>query len=61
MFRSICHNHVPDAIRNKLDDESEVMILVSYHKAGAYRLFNPINGKLIISRYIIIDENEAWN
>lgn len=50
-----------DSRRKKLDDKSEVMILVGYHKTGACRLFNLIREKNIISRDIIIDENEAWN
>ena len=37
------------------------MILVEYHKTGSYRLFNPINQKIMISRDIMIDENSAWD
>jgi len=36
------------------------MILVGYHKTGAYRLYNPVTGKIMISRDIVIDENESW-
>ena len=35
LFGSICYKHVPDARRRKLDDKSEPMILVGYHKIGA--------------------------
>lgn len=49
VFGSICYNHVPDARRSKLDDKSEPMILVGYHKTDAYRLFNPINKKIVMS------------
>jgi hypothetical protein len=45
----------------KLDDKSEPMILVGYHKTGVYRLFNPINEKIVMSRDIVIDENSAWD
>jgi len=61
VFGSICYKHVPDARRKQLDDKCEAMILVGYHKTGAYRLYNPIIGKVIISKDIIIDENESWN
>ena len=61
VFGSICYKHVPNAGRKKLDDKSEAMILVGYHKTGAYRLYNPISGKIMISRDIVIDENESWN
>ena len=33
------------------------MILVGYHKTGAYRLFNLVNEKIVLSRDIVIDEN----
>lgn len=59
-FGLVCYKHVPDARRKKLDNKSETMIVVGYHKSEAYRLFNPIREKIIISRDIIIDENEAW-
>lgn len=57
VFGSVCHKHVPDAKRKKLDDKSEAIILVGYDKTIAYRLFNPISEKFIISKDIIIDEN----
>ena len=56
VFGSMCYKHLSDARRRKLDDKSEPMILVGYHKIGAYRLFNPINGKIVLSRDIVIDE-----
>src|SRR3954463_10100414 len=49
MFGSKCYKHVPDARRRKLDDKSELMILVGYHKTGAYRLFITINAKIVLS------------
>ncbi|XP_050916662.1 uncharacterized protein LOC127131803 [Lathyrus oleraceus] len=61
VFGSMCYTHVPDARKRKLDDKSEPMNLVGYHKIGAYRLFNPINHKIMISRYIVIDEKFAWD
>lgn len=61
VFRSICYKHISDARRRKLDEKSEPMILVGYHKTGAYRLFNPINKKIMMSRDIVIDENSAWD
>lgn len=37
------------------------MILVGYHKTGAYRLLIPITGKILVSKDIVVDENSAWN
>ncbi|XP_050875176.1 uncharacterized protein LOC127078793 [Lathyrus oleraceus] len=53
--------HVPDTRRRKLDDKSEPMKLVGYHKIGAYMQFNSINQKIMMSRDIVIDENFAWD
>ncbi|XP_050909629.1 uncharacterized protein LOC127123453 [Lathyrus oleraceus] len=61
VFGSMCYKHAPDARKRKLDDKSEPVILVGYHKTEAYRLFNPINQKIMFSRDIVIDENSAWD
>lgn len=61
VFGSVCYKHVPDARTKKLDNKSETLIMVSYHKTCAYILFNPIIEKITIIRYITTDENDAWN
>ena len=61
VFGSICYKHVPNVRRRKLDDKSEPLVLVVYHKVGAYKLFNPINDKIVMSRDMVIDENSAWD
>lgn len=50
-----------ETMRRKLDDKNEPMILVGYHKIGAYMLFNPMNDKTVMSQDIVIDENSAWD
>src|ERR1051325_6396980 len=57
LFGSMCYKHIPDARRRKLDDKSEPMILVGYHKTGVYRLFNLVNENIVLSRDIVINEN----
>lgn len=37
------------------------MILVGYHSAGSYRLYNPVNYKIIISRHVFVDEKSSWD
>lgn len=37
------------------------MILVGYHKTGTYRLFNLVNSKIVVRRYIVVDDNYAWD
>jgi transposase InsO family protein len=58
VFGSLCYRHIPDQRRKKLDDKSETLILVGYHIAGSYKLYNPITKKLVASRDVTINEKE---
>jgi len=60
VFGSLCYKHVPDARRSKLEDKSEIMILIGYHPTGAYKLYNPVTQKVHISRDVIVNEIEKW-
>ena len=49
--------HIPDELRTKLQPKSKKLILVGYAtKEKAYRLWNPENDKISISRHVIFDE-----
>ncbi|BBH09623.1 ADP glucose pyrophosphorylase large subunit 1 [Prunus dulcis] len=62
IFGSIAYSHIPDETRRKLDDKSEKCILVGYsEKAKAYKLFNPLTNKIIVSRDVKFNEEDAWN
>ncbi|GAU26253.1 hypothetical protein TSUD_224440 [Trifolium subterraneum] len=61
VFGSIAYRHVPDQLRSKLDDKSEVMVLVGYHLTGGYRLYDPISKSIVISRDVIVDEMKEWD
>ncbi|KAK2442743.1 putative mitochondrial protein [Trifolium repens] len=61
VFGSLCYKHVPDARRKKLDDKSEAMIFVGYHRTRAYRLYNLITDKVEISRDVKVIENDSWD
>jgi hypothetical protein len=52
---------VSDQLRRKLDDKSDMMILVGYHNTGGYKLFDPININIVISRDVLIDEVEEYD
>ena len=52
---------MPDQLRKKLDDKSSQMILVGYHSPRGYKLFDPENKKIVISRDVIIDEFKEWD
>lgn len=57
IFGSICFSHIPHGKRGKLEDKSEKCILVGYSEnSKAYKLYNPINKRIIISRDVIFDE-----
>ena len=54
---SIAHVHVPNKRRAKLDDKSEKFIFISYdNNSKGYKFYNPNNGKNVISRDVVFDE-----
>ncbi|KAG6483115.1 hypothetical protein ZIOFF_059755 [Zingiber officinale] len=62
VYGSICHVHVPDEKRTKLDEKSKIGILVGYYSGiRGYRVFDPVGGKIIISRDIIFEEDKEWD
>ena len=61
VFGSICYKHVPEAIRQKLDDRSKVMLLVGYHSTCSYKLYCPETNKVEVSRDVVVKESEAWD
>ncbi|CAJ2647891.1 unnamed protein product [Trifolium pratense] len=60
IFGSLCYRRIPDEKRRKLDDKSEKLILIGYDATGAYRMYNPNNKKVVISRDVIVDEKSQW-
>lgn len=60
IFGSLCHRHIPDERRKKLDDKSENLILVGYHPIGPYKVYNSAVNQVIINRYVVVDEPAAW-
>lgn len=62
VFGCIAHAHVPDARRIKLEDKSHCCVLLGVsEESKAYRLYNPISKRIIISRDVIFEEEEQWN
>lgn len=37
------------------------MIFIGYHPTRAYKLFDPIKEKVVLSRDVVILEHESWN
>ncbi|PNX97389.1 cationic amino acid transporter 1-like protein [Trifolium pratense] len=61
VFGSVAYKHTSDQFRKKLDDKSTTMILVGYHSTGGYKLYDPINKNVVISRDVVIDELKEWD
>ncbi|KAM1716757.1 hypothetical protein ACFX11_024686 [Malus domestica] len=62
VFGCIFYAHVLDSKRIKLDDKSLKCIFLEFsEESKAYRLFDPIFQKLIMSRDVVFDENQSWN
>lgn len=61
VFGCIAFAHVPDVKRKKLDDKAQKCIFfgVSEH-SKAYKLYNPVTKRIIISRDVVFDESKAW-
>ena len=62
VFGCISYAHVPRETRRKLDDKSEKCIFIGYDEPSkAYRLFNPITKKVIVSRDVVFKEDKSWD
>lgn len=62
IFGCISHVHVPDSRRIKLDDKSLKCIFFGVsEESKAYRLFDPVSQKVIVSRDVVFNENQSWN
>jgi len=60
-FWVCCLSHIPDQKRRKLDDKGEKCIFLGVsEQSKAYKLYNPITKKIIISRDVIFDEGQFW-
>lgn len=62
VFGCIGHVHIPDNKRQKLDDKSFRCVLLGLsEESKAYRLYNPVSKKVIISRDVVFEEDAKWN
>jgi hypothetical protein len=62
VFGCIAYAHIPKQTRSKLDDKSEKCIFIGYdEQSKAYKLFNPITKKVIVSRDVVFKEEESWD
>ena len=53
---------MPSQHRTKLKDRSRKYIFVGYdEKSKAYKLFDPVNNKVVVSRDVHVEETKAWS
>jgi hypothetical protein len=62
VFSCIFHVHVLDSKRIKIDAKSLKCILLGVsEESKAYRLFDSISNKIIISQDVVFEEDQQWN
>ncbi|MCH81235.1 retrovirus-related pol polyprotein from transposon tnt 1-94 [Trifolium medium] len=62
IFGCIAHVHVPDNLRKKLDDKSIVCVNLGLsEESKGYKLYNPVDKKIIISKDVVFEEAKSWN
>ena len=62
VFGCIGHVHISDDKRKKLDDKSfQCVLLGMSEESKAYRLYDPVSKKIVVSRDVILEENKCWN
>jgi hypothetical protein len=62
VFGCVSHMHVPDSRRTKLDDKSLSCVLLGIsEESKAYRLYDPVSQKILVSRDVVFEEDKSWN
>jgi hypothetical protein len=64
IFGCLAYSQVPKSKRKKLDDRGEKCIFFGYsEESKAYKLYNPLTKKLVVSRDVIFDEESvsSWS
>lgn len=62
VFGCVAHVHVPDARRTKLENKSFSCVLLGVsEESKAYRLYNPLTKRVVISRDVIFEEEKQWD
>ncbi|KAK2427210.1 putative mitochondrial protein [Trifolium repens] len=62
VFGCLAHVHVPDVHRKKLDGKSIKCVLLGVsEESKAYKLYEPVGKRIIVSRDVIFEESKSWN
>nr|GEW01292.1 retrovirus-related Pol polyprotein from transposon TNT 1-94 [Tanacetum cinerariifolium] len=61
IFGCIGFVHVPSQLRSKLEEKSQKCVFLGIStESKAYRMFDPIKRKIIISKDVVFSESERW-
>ena len=61
-FGCIAHVKVTRPHAAKLDDRSMKMVFLGYEPGSkGYRVYDPVSGRLHVSRDVVFDETKGWN
>jgi transposase InsO family protein len=61
-FGCIAHVHINDVQRKKLDAKSKRCVLLGISdESKAYKLYDPVDKKIIVSRDVVFEETKGWN
>nr|KYP44288.1 Retrovirus-related Pol polyprotein from transposon TNT 1-94 [Cajanus cajan] len=62
IFGCLCFSFVPQVKRDKLDKKAEPGVFIGYNNTSkAYRIFQPQNGKILVSRDVKFMEEKQWS
>ncbi|GJU26156.1 retrovirus-related pol polyprotein from transposon TNT 1-94 [Tanacetum coccineum] len=62
VFGSIAYVHIPDCKRIKLDDKSKKCVFIGVsEESKAYRLYDLVSKRIIVSRDVVFDEEASWD
>lgn len=62
VFGCLCFSFVPQVKRDKLDKKADPGVFIGYSSTSkAYIIFQPQNGKILVSRDVKFMENKQWS
>lgn len=62
IFGALCYVHVPKELKHKLESKSVKGVFVGYATCEkGYKVFDPVNKKLILSIDVVFYEEAAWD
>ena len=60
IFGCVAHVHVPDQRRSRLDDKCRKCVFLGVSdESKAWRLYDPVSKKIIISKDVVFEEDES--